>query len=351
MGAKRHNKQQKKRPAGKRRANVERSSDPEMPETVDPSTIDIPSSYNSLFNLFSSLREVNLFAFRNETFKRVEKITGRPLICYVARTSNVPQGVPISIDDSDLLGFGDLVSTIEGDAVDILIVSTGGSAEAAERIVRLLRERFKQVRYIVPANAYSAATLICLSGDEIIMDAVGTLGPIDPQINGIPARAIQRAFEQIEKRLKDEGPRALTAYMPLIAKYDLHILEMCKSVQELSKELARTWLSTYMLKCAGTDDRLNRAVDFLSDYDIHKSHGRSIGCKQAQNLCLTATDTATMPELAPLIRSLYNQYALWFDKTLFVKMFENAHGISWGRQVQMPSVHLPAGNPPVSTQS
>ena len=28
--------------------------------------------------------------------------------------------------------------------------------------------------------------------------------------------------------------RALTAYMPLISKYDLHLLEICKSAQELS---------------------------------------------------------------------------------------------------------------------
>jgi hypothetical protein len=72
------------------------------------------------------------------------------------------------------------------------------------------------------------------------MDTVGTLGPIEPQINGIPARAILRAFETIQKRLHDEGPKGLTAYMPLLSKYDLHILEICKSAQELSEELAGT---------------------------------------------------------------------------------------------------------------
>ena len=155
-------------------------------------------------------------------------------MCYVTKTRHLPQGVPAYIDDSDLTGIGDLIHSVGGESLDVFITSNGGSAEASERIVRLLRGRFKSIRFLVPSNAYSAATLICFSGDEVVMGPLGTLGPIDPQINGVPARAILRAFENLEARLKNEGPRALTAYMPLISKYDLHILEICKSAQELS---------------------------------------------------------------------------------------------------------------------
>lgn len=170
----------------------------------------------------------------------------------------------------------DLINDVPGDALDVFIVSNGGSAEASERIVRLLRSRFKSVRFLVASNAYSAATLMCFSADEVVMTPLGTLGPIDPQINGVPARAILRAFENLEARLKTEGPRALTAYMPLISKYDLHILEICKSTQELSEELARTWLSTYMLKCEPTAEPVAKIINFFKSYDVHKSHGRSI---------------------------------------------------------------------------
>jgi Serine dehydrogenase proteinase len=319
-----------------------------MPSTEDLSLIPIPSTYQELFNLFTALKEFSPFVLRERTFKNIESLTGRPLISFVAKTSNVPQGIPVAIDDSDLLGFGDLVSSIQGDSVDVFLVSNGGSAEAAERIVRLLRERFSEIRFIVPANAYSAATLICLSGDEIIMDAVGTLGPIDPQINGIPARAILRAFEQLEERLKSEGPRALTAYMPLISKYDLHILEICKSAQDLSEELARTWLSAYMLKCSEADETVDRVVKFLSDYDIHKSHGRSVGLTKARELGLKVKSVTEVDGLAPLVRSLFNQYALWFDSTSFYKMYENAHGINWGRQIQFIVPQSPSAAPQVN---
>lgn len=318
---------------------------------ADPSKLDqLPVTYQALTDYLSKIKEAKPFALRRESILRIQHATGRPLICYVTKTHHVAQGVPAYIDDSDLTGFADLIQPFEGEALDIFIVSNGGSAEAAERIVRLIRERFKTIRFIVPANAYSAATLICFSGDEIVMDSRATLGPIDPQINGVPARAILRAFETIEKRLKEEGPRALTAYMPLISKYDLHVLEICKSAQELSKELAQGWLSTYMLKGSDEQTRIDGIIGFFSDYDIHKSHGRSIDRQTARELGLKVTNLEETEGLADLVRSLYNQYELWFDRTPFYKVFENASGINWGRQSKTLTVELPVSFPPGTPQ-
>ena len=324
-------------------------SKPIQPKLImkDPSELnELPVTYQAITDYFGKLGEANPFILRKETFLRIERITGRPLICYVTKTHNLPQGIPAYLDDSDLNGFGDLTQLSQGDAVDVFIVSNGGSVEATERIVRLLREQFRIVRFIVPSNAYSAATLMCFSADEIYMDSLATLGPIDPQINGVPARAILRAFETVEKRLKDEGPRALTAYMPLISKYDLHILEICKSAQDLSKELARNWLSSYMLKSPEDDPRVSEVVDFFSNYDIHKSHGRSIDRGKARELRLKVINVEEIAGLGNLVRSLYNQYELMFDKTSFYKVFENARGINWGRQSQAVTVQLPVLVPP-----
>jgi hypothetical protein len=313
----------------------------------DPPNLDsIPVTYQAIFDYFTKLGEVSPFLLRHETFLRIERVTGRPLICYVTKTHNLPQGIPAYIDDSDITGIGDLLQSTQGEAIDFLIVSNGGSAETTERIVRLVRECFKIVRFIIPANAYSAATLLSFSGDEIVMDSLATFGPIDPQINGTPARAILRAFETIEARLKQEGPKALTAYMPLITKYDLHILEMCKSAQELAKELAQSWLSMYMLKMDENDPVVTNIVDFFRDYDIHKSHGRSIDRKKARDLGLKVIDVEEIEGLAPLVRSLYNQYELVFNTSPFFKLFENARGINWGRQGQVVTYQLPTVIPP-----
>src|SRR5258706_219264 len=121
---------------------------------------------------------------------------------------------------------------------DVLIHSPGGSPEATERIVALLRSRFRaDVQFLVPHSAYSAATMLVLSGNQIILHPSATLGPIDPQVNGLPARSIRRGFDKIRELLRSEGPEALPAYLPLIEKHSIEILEICDDSLKLSKEL------------------------------------------------------------------------------------------------------------------
>lgn len=311
---------------------------------------ELPVTYQAISDYFSLIASrtpdgINPSFLRKATVAHIEQVTGRPLICYVTKTNGVPPQIPAYIDDSDLVGFADLTESTPGTDVDVFIVSNGGSVEASERIVRLLRERFESIRFIVPANAFSAATLICFSGDEILMDSLSTLGPIDPQFNGIPARAILRAFETLEKRFIAEGPRILTAYAPLIEKYDLHLLEICKSAEELSRELAQNWLSDFMLKCDKDDDRIKSIVQFFSDYDTHKSHGRSIDRRKAQSLGLQVAHLEETENLASLVRSLYNQYVFFFEQSPFFKLFENGEGINWGRQFSALTNQVPSSIP------
>ena len=303
---------------------------PVQPPSFDPAELEhLPATYQALSSLLEEHKQLNLFALRKETFKRIEAITKRPLLCYVTKTLNIPANIAAYIDEDDLVGFSDLLHGIGDGAVDIFIISNGGKVEPTERIVRLLRERFRDVRFIVSGNAFSAATLLCFSGNEILMDSQGTLGPVDPQINGIPARAIQRAFESIEERLKKEGPKALTAYLPLLQKYDLHILEICKSAQKLSQELAKAWLSSYMLGIERNDEIIEKIVSYFVNYDDLNSHGRSIGRDQARELGLKVINTESIIGLSELTKCLHNQYCFWFEKTPFYKLYENAYGINW----------------------
>jgi membrane-bound ClpP family serine protease len=49
----------------------------------------------------------------------------------------------------------------------------------------------------VPRQAKSAATLIAIGADEIHMGPLGELGPIDPQLGGLPALGVGQALERI----------------------------------------------------------------------------------------------------------------------------------------------------------
>ena len=65
-----------------------------------------------------------------------------------------------------------------------VLETTGGYVEVTERIADVFRKHYKVVEFIVPNDAYSAGTTLCMSGDNIYMDCFSVLGPIDPQVEG-----------------------------------------------------------------------------------------------------------------------------------------------------------------------
>ena len=65
--------------------------------------------------------------------------------------------------------------------LDVIIHSNGGDADAAYHVAKILRGYcHEKLTFIVPRFAKSAATLLCCSGDSIVMDKPSELGPVDP---------------------------------------------------------------------------------------------------------------------------------------------------------------------------
>ncbi len=292
-------------------------------------------------------RSINLYELRQATYSDIETVRGRPLIVYAAKFPFPPlppqfPHPPITIDLEDVDGFVDLAASISGDEVDILLHSPGGSPEATERIVNILRSRFNNVSFLIPHSAYSAATMLALSGNEIVLHWGASLGPIDPQVNGVPARALRRGFEKAKQALKEEGPEALPAYIPLIEKYTLEVLEICEDYEQLSRELATEWLSKYMYGgSTNNQQHIAAAVDFFTNYDSHRTHSRALTYDKIQHLNLNIN--VANDELSSLLREAYILLNGFFNVTPFVKVYENNNGVSWGKQYQV--VHQPPQQP------
>lgn len=71
----------------------------------------------------------------------------------------------------------------QGGNVDVIVHGPGGCICCAYRIARELHRRFEQVTVFVPAKAKSAATLIALAADELVLGELGELGPLDAQFS------------------------------------------------------------------------------------------------------------------------------------------------------------------------
>jgi hypothetical protein len=175
--------------------------------------------------------------------------------------------------------------------------------------------------------------MLALSGDSITLHPSATLGPIDPQINGTPARSIKRGFEKVKEIIKHEGPEALPAYIPLIEKYSLDLLELCEDSEKLSKDLVSEWIRIFMLKETEVyENQIDEAVDFFSDYEKHLLHSRPLIISKLNKFKLNIEQADN--DLSQLLWESYIHLNGFFGLSAFVKLYESRHGVSWGKQFQ-----------------
>lgn len=123
------------------------------------------------------------YAERVELYKQIEEVRKRPLITYVTSSRSDGGGGRMGSDAIPMFceQIQRLPTTAHG--VDVLIVSEGGDPIVSWRIISMLRERFDKIGVLLPYQAYSAATLLALGADEIIMHSFSNLGPVDPQLH------------------------------------------------------------------------------------------------------------------------------------------------------------------------
>lgn len=151
---------------------------------------------------------------RRDKIAAVETISGIPLIVYASDFIDIDRaarnGAGLQIQLQDKTGFLQATCDIADGPLDVLLHSPGGSPAATESIVHLLRARFDPIRFLIPHTAKSAATMLALSGDEVLLGEAAELGPIDPQLQfvteqrpvSVPARA---AIDQFERAGSDIG--------------------------------------------------------------------------------------------------------------------------------------------------
>jgi len=184
----------------------------------------------------------------------------------------------------------------------VFVETNGGYVESVERIVSVFRKHYDTVEYVVPNYAYSAGTILVLSGDELYMDYYSVLGPIDPQIeteegnHSVPGMGYLAKFEELLSQINDpakapEETRAQVAY--LIKRFDPAKLFTIEQAIEHSKSLLRDWLPKYKFKSwtvketsgapvtdADRQQRADQIADVLGNAKHWHSHGRGIGIKE-----------------------------------------------------------------------
>ena len=152
-----------------------------------------------------------------------------------------------------------------------------------------------------------------MSGDNIFMDYLSVLGPIDPQVRTKDGHYVAALgyLDKINALLQQAKDNTLSNAEFLILKdFDLADLRSYEQAKELTIDLLNRWLVKYKFKNWEKDpitkeNKAKEIADKLSDNNMWKSHGRPIHKERLEELGLKISDLSSL-ECYPKIRELYH---------------------------------------------
>jgi ClpP class serine protease len=130
------------------------------------------------------------YADRKPLIEKLEKLRKSKVITLVTsdRHSTIPfQGIQGMIASDQVKQVTEHLKKIEISnpdvkKIDLFIYSRGGDVNTPWPMINTIRNFSKELNVLIPLHCHSAATLIALGADKVIMSKTGTLSPIDPTV-------------------------------------------------------------------------------------------------------------------------------------------------------------------------
>jgi hypothetical protein len=293
---------------------------------------------------------------RRKYMRALSERTGRAVIVYATAWLENKEGLNdevLQIGLGDVQGFMEAVSNVEERELDLFLHSPGGSAEAADSIIQYLRTRFDHIRIVVPVAAMSAATMMALGADEILMGAHSQLGPIDPQFTvftpegprSAPGQAIKDQFDMAKEECQD--PKNIGAWLPILRSYLPGLLAQCDHQRQLAEEFAARSLEQHMFADdENPADKAKRTAAWFANFKEFRSHGRRVSREDARAQGLNVTDLEDDDDLQDAVLSVHHAVEHTLSATGTAKLIENHHGRAWIKMTQViQMVPVQAGEP------
>jgi len=267
---------------------------------------------------------------RRKYLAKLQKKRGRNIICYYSGWLQRPNLGNTEIDDNDKNAF---MTTVHGldrsKGLDLILHTPGGQVAAAESLVDYLRTLFNgDIVAFVPQLAMSAGTMISCACKEIYMGKQSSLGPIDPQFNGIPAAGVIEEYHTAIREIA-QNPASVEFWKIVIGKYHPTFLLDCLNAINWSKQLVSDWLKTGMFAGKTNAAQLAQtATDGLSNWNQNKSHARHFNVGVCQGLGLEIVELEKDQVLQDLVLTVHHTYMHTFSASTAVKIIENHKGVA-----------------------
>jgi hypothetical protein len=250
---------------------------------------------------------------RKELIKQIQDNRKSKLVTYITGDRRFV-GALIAEDAVRPL-YEQLLTVGKSERIDLFLYSRGGDVSVPWRIVSMFREFCKEFSVIVPYKAHSAATLLSLGADEIIMGKKSELSPIDPTLTrramgetsgppqDISVEDVNSYLSFIKDRANINDQSALASMVSILAN-NIAPLTLGNVNRQNShiRLVARKLLTSRKQKL--DEPKINSIIETLTE-KIY-SHGHAIGRKEAEEIGLPIQ--RPKEELEDIIWKLYLEY-------------------------------------------
>lgn len=282
------------------------------------------------------LNEINLSGstfdlVRRKYLMQLHELTKRNVIVYYSGWLQKTNIHGLEINDSDKNGFMNCIHNLDKTiGLDLILHTPGGDAAATESLVQYLRSIFgTDIRAIIPQLAMSAGTMIACACKQIIMGKHSNLGPIDPQIMGIPAHGVVEEFRRAYEEIKVDQAK-IPIWQPIINKYSPAFIGECEKAIAWSNEMVREWLKTGMLENSNEKGTLiDNILEELTNHALTKSHARHLSAEKCKSIGLKILDLEDEPALQDAVLSVHHSCIHTLSSTLAYKIIENHEGTAF----------------------
>jgi ATP-dependent protease ClpP protease subunit len=280
---------------------------------------------------------------RHKYLQMLHAHTGRNVIAYYSGWLSKGSVFLSDINDEDKNGFMTTVHKLNRPSgLDLLLHTPGGGIAATQSIVNYLQKMFgTNIRAFVPQIAMSAGTIIACCCKEIWMGKQSNLGPIDPQLRGIPAHGVVQEFKRAIKEVKQDASR-IVIWQQIIGQYRPTFLGQCENALKWSNDFVEQQLADGMFESLQDRKKKAKAVTkALSDYPKNKSHDRHFDLDECEKMGLNVKRLESEPTLQDLVLTVHHCYMNLLMNSGAYKIIENQNGVALVKNMQVPAPGAP----------
>ncbi|MBU1016761.1 hypothetical protein KJ678_01190 [Patescibacteria group bacterium] len=278
---------------------------------------------------------------KKSLIQQIEQLRKSRIITYLTSDRQGPINARVAMDIIPLVSK-QLQTIGKTQNIDLFLYSTGGDTMVPWRLVSMIREYCNKFSVLIPYKAHSAATMIALGADEIVMSDLSEISPIDPATanvfnpqdpknpqNKIPISVedVMAYFDLAKNKfgIKNDEQLAVIFNKFVEASPQIHPLALgnVNRTHNLIRMLAKRLLKSHKLPVK--EEEIEKLVDYFTEKLY--SHQYYIGRKEAKEDLGLKTVVNANDALSKAMTDLYEEYNKELD---FGKMWnpENELGVN-----------------------